>query len=199
MAIDLQQFSKTFHSEEELRKHIATLLGKMGRNQGVQITHGTQEYGKDLVFYSCDGIEDWILNACVVKNGKITGSAEENKGARNVFNQVEQALDTPFINNTGEDERVARVYVISPYDCPQTTMRSIQGKLEKRSGQVAFLCGNRLFEKFMEFWPEFLIFESSSSLLNSYVAAMQKAFEQNDLLTFLASQHQIFSIARKTF
>jgi hypothetical protein len=197
MATPLEQFSNSFQSEDELRKHVADLLSKMGRNQGIQITHGTQEYGKDIIFYSCDGIDDWVLNACVVKNGKISGSADHSKGARNVFNQVEQALDTPFINNTGADERVARVYVISPYDCPQTTMRSIQGKLEKRSGQVAFLCGNRLLEKFMEFWPEFLIFDSS--LLGSYVAAMQKAFEQNDLLTFLVSQHQIFSIARKTF
>jgi len=197
MTSELQRFSASFKSEDELHKHVATLLGKMGRNQGVEITHGTQEYGKDIVFYACDGIGDWVLNACVVKNDKITGSAEDNKGARNVFIQVEQALDTAFITNTGENERVARVYVISPYDCPQTTMRSIQGKLEKRSGQVSFLCGGRLLEKFAEFWPEFLIFESS--LLGSYVAALQKAFEQNDPLTFLISQHQIFSISRKTF
>jgi hypothetical protein len=197
MSSELEIFAATFKSEEELRQHVATLLRKMGRNQGVEVTHGMQEYGKDIIFYSADGLDEWMLNACVVKNGKITGSADDNKGARNVFNQVEQALDTPFINNTGENERVARVYVISPHDCPQTTMRSIQGKLEKRSGQVAFLCGSRLLEKFTEFWPEFLIFESS--LLGSYVATLQKAFEQSDPIAFLMSQHQIFSISRKTF
>src|SRR5580692_12888186 len=99
MADDLRRFVETFRTEDDLRKHAATLLSKMPRNQGVQITHGSQEYGKDVVFYSPDGFGDFLLNACVVKLGKITGSAEDNQGARNVFNQVEQALDTPFISN----------------------------------------------------------------------------------------------------
>ena len=56
-----------------------------------------QEYGKDIVFYSQDAIGDWILNASSVGIAKITGAAEGEDSARNVFNQVEQALDTAFI------------------------------------------------------------------------------------------------------
>jgi len=192
----LQRFAEAFRSEDELRKHLATLLNRMPHAQGVQITHGTQEYGKDIIFYAPDGFQNWQLNACVVKNSRITGSVDDDVGARTVFAQAEQALDTPFINSAGEEEHVSKVFVISPFDCSQSTMRSIQGKLKSHFGKVEFLCGTKLFHKFSEFWPEFIIFEST--LLGAYVAALQQNFDQSDPLTFLASQHYIFSSADKT-
>lgn len=195
-SLDLQRFTEAFKTEDELRKRIHTLLTQMPRTQGVEITHGTQEYGKDLVFYSPDGFDEWVLNACVVKNEKISGSAEDSVGARNVFHQVEQALDTPFIKSSGEEARVSRVYVISPFDCPQTTMRSIQGKLLSRSGQVDFLCGSKLLEKFAKYWPEFIAFEST--LLGTYVASLQRGFDETDPLNFLMAQHNILSGAGKS-
>ncbi len=171
MVTELERFSQAFESEADLRNQLATLLTKMG-NEGVQITHGTQEYGKDIIFYSLDGFGSRVLNACVVKKDKINGSADDNHGARNVFNQVEQALDTAHINGAGQDELVAKVFVISPFDCSQPTLRSIQGKLKTRSNQIDYLCGSRLLEKFAQHWPEFLAFESS--FLGSYVASLQK-------------------------
>lgn len=84
MTDELKRFAESFKSEDELRKHVATLLTKM-RTQGVQITHGTQEYGKDIIFYAPDAFNNWVLNACVIKNTKITGSADDNDGARNVL------------------------------------------------------------------------------------------------------------------
>jgi hypothetical protein len=195
MQVELQRFAEAFKSEEELRRHVATLLGKLGDNINIEITHGSQEYGKDIVFYSRDAIGDWVLNACVIKNAKIMGSADD-KGARNVLIQVEQALDTPFLKSSGESESVSRVYVISPYDCSQSTMHSIQGKLKERSGQVTFLCGSRLLEKFVQSWPEFLVFEST--LLGAYVAALQKRLGQDDPIGFLMSHHEFISAGKKT-
>jgi len=174
-----------------LRERLATLFSKMPRIQGVKITHGSQEYGKDIILYSRDAIGDWILNACVVKNGKISGAAEGNTASRNVFVQVEEALDTPYISPSGEDQSVSHVYVISPFECPQTTMRSIQGKLKGRSGQVTFLCGRSLLEKFAEHWPEFVAFETT--LLGSYIARLQRSFDDTDPIAFLMTQHQILS------
>lgn len=194
--LDLHKFSEAFKSEDDLRKKLQVLLTRMPRTQGVEITHGTQEYGKDIIFYSPDGFDEWVLNACVVKNEKISGSADDSAGARNIFHQVEQALDTPLVKSTGEEVRVARVYVISPFDCPQTTMRSIQGKLMARSGQVDFLCGYRLLEKFAKYWAEFIAFEST--LLGSYVASLQRGFDESDPVNFLMAQHNILAGAGKT-
>jgi hypothetical protein len=193
---ELHRFAEAFKSEDDLRKHLATLLTKMPRTQSVQITHGAQEYGKDIVFYAPDAFDNWRVNACVVKKNKISGAVDDNEGARTVFLQAEQALDTPFISGAGQEERVSKVFIISPHDCPQTTINSIQGKLKNHFGKVEFLCGGLLFEKFSKFWPEFVVFESS--LLGTYVAALQQAFDQSDPINFLASQHNIFSSADKT-
>jgi hypothetical protein len=188
---DLQRFAESFRTEADLRERLATLFSKMPGIQGVQITHGPQEYGKDIILYSQDAIGDWILNACVVKNDKITGAADGQTSGRNVMVQVEQALDTPHINASGRDESVARVYVISPYECPQTTMRSIQGKLQGTSGQVTFLCGRPLLEKFAKHWPEFIAFETT--LVGSYIARLQRTFDDTDPIAFLMTQHQVLS------
>jgi hypothetical protein len=188
-------FSTQFKSEDDLRKTLAKLLAKMGK-KGVQITHGAQEYGKDLVFYEPDSFGSDSLIACVVKNGKITGSADSVDSARNVLIQVEQALDTPYINPAGVDEHVSRVFVVCPYPCSQITLRAIQGKLKTRSGQVSFLCGAALLELFNTHWPDFIAFEAGA--LNAYVASLQRSFDRADPMSYLAGQHQIFANAAKT-
>jgi hypothetical protein len=188
---DLQRFAESFPTEAELRERLATLFSKMQGIDGVQITHGSQEYGKDIIFYSKDAIGDPMLYACVVKNDKITGAADGDTSGRNVLVQVEEALDTAHINPSGEEESVAHVYVISPYDCPQTTMRSIKGKVRGRSGQVTFLCGRLLLAKFARHWPEFVAFETT--LIGSYIARLQRSFDEADPIAFLMTQHQVLS------
>src|SRR5258708_15691343 len=197
MADELERFASLFRNEEQVREELYNLLTKMPRIRDVEITHGSQEYGKDIVFYSESGFDEWVLNACVVKNDKISGSADSNAGARNVFQQVEQALDTPYINREGKDEPVARVYVISTWDSPQTTMSSIQGKLKSRSGQVSFLCGAFLREKFSRFWPEFLLFDST--MLGSYVSKLQHQIDEADPTVFLMAEHQLISSSARKF
>jgi hypothetical protein len=192
---ELEHLAQSFSSEEELRERLATLFSKMPGIRGVKVTHGTQEYGKDIILYSQDAMDDWILNACVVKNDKITGAADGNTSGRNVLVQAEQALDTPYINSSAEEESVSHVYIISPYECPQTTMRSIQGKLRARSGQVTFLCGRSLLEKFAKYWPEFVALETT--FLSSYIARLQRSFDDTDPIAFLMTQHQILSAGRK--
>jgi hypothetical protein len=60
--------------------------------QGVEVPHGPQEYGKDIVFYSQDAIGDWILNACVVKNAKITAQPKA---------RIQLATSLIRLNSTG--------------------------------------------------------------------------------------------------
>src|SRR5437588_700369 len=98
MTPQLQAFIAHFADEEELRSAIEGLLSKQEELVGVRNLHGRDEAGKDLIFYAPAGLGRLRLNACVVKLGKITGSASDAKsGARNVLIQCDQALDTPVI------------------------------------------------------------------------------------------------------
>ena len=142
-------FNQSFSSESLLQQAIAGLLTRMPDITGVQILQGTQELGKDLVFYIRGGFGEQLLCACVVKNTKITGDAGRAEGARTVFLQAQQAFDTPYVDGSGRDNRVERVYIITPFDLPPATIYSIEGRLKERSGQVVFIGGYivRSFQK----------------------------------------------------
>ena len=195
--ISLAQFAKLFKNESDLREKLAVLFRKMPQTQGVRITHGTVERGKDIVFHSKDALGGWLLNACVVKNSQITGSVESNRGAKTVLFQAEQALDTPLVGDNGVDLYASTVYVITPHECSQAAMLSIQGKLAQRRGQVQFLCGTRLLELFEQYSPETLIFDST--FLGTYVLQLQKKLRSIDPIRFLMQNHDLVASGLKSF
>lgn len=144
-----------FRSELLLQQAIAGLFSRIRDITGVQILQGAQEYGKDIIFYTSGPLGESLPCACVIKNVKISGAVGQDRGARTVFEQVEQALDTPFLDGSGEEVRVHRVYVISPGEITQIAINSIKGKLASRSGQVIFIGGDQLFQLFRKHWPDF--------------------------------------------
>jgi hypothetical protein len=191
----IEQFAGMFKDENELRKAIASMLRKIEGVTGVEITHGTREHGKDIVFYKAGGLGEPRLFACVVKNEKITGSVDSNHGAKTVLSQAEQAFEEPYINGDGESERVDHVYIMSPYECSQATMDSIDGRLSQRP--VTFSCGGNLIDLFQKNWPEFLIF--NSSLLSSYVANLKRGLDEDNPLKYLSGRHSILANAIESF
>jgi hypothetical protein len=192
----LDLFAREFQTEDKLRKVVADLFRKMG-HEGVRITHGCNEKGKDIIFY-CEGpLGEKRLFACVIKNGPITGQAEDLRcGAptlvhrilQSVVNQIQEAFNEPLASGKGADQWVDTVYVISPYECPPTTVDSVKGTLQ-RSGQITFVCGQALLELFADHWREFLWFEST--VLLSYLSALRKGLEEDYALATL--------ILRKSF
>jgi hypothetical protein len=110
----VEEFAQTFPSEYVLQQALAKLLSKIPNHTGVQILQGSNEFGKDIIFYTPAAFGQKDLNACVVKNTRITGSASTNVGARTVFNQAQQALDTSLHDENGREPRVKRVFIITP-------------------------------------------------------------------------------------
>jgi len=149
---ELRRFVEGFENEDALRRAVEALLMKMPDCREVRAMHGAQEQGKDIIFSSEGPMGEIVLNACVIKNDKITGSVDSASGARTVFHQVEQSLDTPVLNEQGQPQSVARAYVITAHECSPQAMESIKGRLHNRSGQVMFICGNNLLTKFKKFW-----------------------------------------------
>jgi len=191
----LARFISSFRTEDDLRKAVVGLLEHMPNVNNVRLTHGTEERGKDIVFHSPGPFGDSQLFACVVKNNKITGSAESDDGARAVYIQAEQAFDTPIANPAdGRDEQVFQIFVISPYECPPPTVDSIKGKLQARPGQIRFLCGHELMDKFATHYPDFLLFESG--LLGSYVADLEKVLEPDSAIANVLFQHGVVAMAK---
>jgi len=182
-------FSKSFSSEMLLQQAIAGLLTRMPDITGVQILQGTQELGKDLVFYVKGGFGEQILCACVVKNSKISGAVGDNSGARTVFQQAEQAFDSVHTDSFGTDIRVERVYVVTPFDLPPATITSIKGKLRERAGQVVFIGGTTLFDLFKQHWSDY--FADEAEIIEQHLNYTKSIYETESPIVSLANQYNI--------
>jgi len=193
----VEQFAALFKDEREVREKLAQMLRNVSGYQGVRITHGTAEFGKDVIFYSSDPIQGFSLNACVVKKDKITGDVSSNQGARTVFLQAEQALDTARIADDGREEYPSTVYIVSPYECSEAAMLSIRGALASRRGSIQFLCGEKLLRMFEQFHPTGLIFDST--FLGSYVTKLRSDLLRSDPVSFLMEQNDLIASGLKQF
>jgi hypothetical protein len=186
------QFSQYFSSEVLLQQALAGLLIRMPENWGVQILQGTQELGKDLVFYTRGGFGESLLCACVVKNKRITGEVSKSDGARTILHQALQSFDTPHTDTSGRDVFIERVYVITPFDLPPTTINSIKGALKERAGQTKFIGGPDLFDLFKKYWPDFLADEANA--IHKHLMDVSKKYEEDSPLQNLALQYHLGAV-----
>lgn len=181
-----------FENEILLQQAIASLLTHISGVTEVQILQGAQEFGKDIVFRSQGPLDEIVYCACVVKNTRLTGKVGTTGSVRAVYDQIEQALDTPFVDGSGESQRVHRVYVMSPEEIGASALNSIVGKLAARSGQVVFKCGLALFEMFLRHWPDYVADEGP--LLATYAARLEEAGRSAKALNVLALEHSLGSV-----
>ena len=97
-------------TEQDLFPVLQQLLVAKEYDDG-EITHGPNEYGKDLVFSEFDtklGEKEWL--AMVVKNKNADMKAFEEGGE--ILRQVKLAFDYPYTNNKGEDIYINKVIVV---------------------------------------------------------------------------------------
>jgi hypothetical protein len=188
----VQEFAETFPNETALHQALAKLLTKIPGHSGVQILQGAQELGKDIIFYTPAAFGRRDLNACVVKNTKITGSANSSAGARTVFNQAQQVLDTPVIDENGNPQKVNRVFVITPYPIPPETASSLVGALRTSDERVRFISGTTLLDLFKDHWPEYLAEEFT--LIQAYADALTETTATSRELQGLSFQYQLGTV-----
>ncbi|MEM7049871.1 MAG: hypothetical protein AAF604_09430 [Acidobacteriota bacterium] len=168
-----------FESEELLRQVLAKLFMRMPEISEVQILHGQMEYGKDIVFWTKGALGEPVACACVVKNSRVSGSVGKAGGLRAVFDQIEQALDTPFLDQYGQEQRIHHVYVISPEVITQAAIASLQGKLASRAGQVVFVPGEKLFDLLRTYWMDFFVDEFTQ--LEESLRLLEEEGQKDDL------------------
>lgn len=185
----IEEFAATFPNESVLQQALAKLFSKIPNHTGVQILQGSSEIGKDIIFYTTAAFGQKELNACVVKNTRITGNAASASGARTVFNQAQQALDTPVLDENGRKQSVKRVFIITPHQIPPPTVASIEGAIKASNERVQFISGATLLDLFKSYWPEYLAEEFS--LIQTYADQLTQAASAGKELSGLSFQYQL--------
>jgi hypothetical protein len=188
----VEEFAQTFPNERVLQQALAKLFSKVPNHTGVQILQGSSELGKDIIFYTPAAFGKKDLNACVVKNTKITGNASAPTGARTVFNQAQQCLDSPLLDENGHEQRVKRVFIVTPHPIPPETVSSIVGALRVSNDQVQFISGVALLELFKLHWPEYLAEEFK--LIQTYADTLKETTATAKELDGLSFQYQLGTV-----
>jgi hypothetical protein len=143
-------------NEAELRDLvIMPLLSRMGY-QDVRCIHGTLELGKDIVFSQQDPLARVRHFAVVVKRGPLTGSVSASNSIRAALAQMEQSLDTPFLDpRNGREVNIDGVYLITPHTLSQQSIQACKGALARHGSRVTFVDGPALMGLIMEYQPDF--------------------------------------------
>src|SRR5713101_7978286 len=97
--------------EKDLRKQILVPLLQAMKFQGVHEYHGATEFGKDIVCWKFDELNNRKNLALVVKAVPVSG---QSKDAADIENQVRQCFSKPYVDHiTGSSEEVDRCWVVS--------------------------------------------------------------------------------------
>ena len=167
----LKRFAEAFPDEDALRLALFELLSRIPGISDVRLNHGSRELGMDILFRE-QGIFRNELVACAAKNTKITGSVSQSAGANNILFQAKQALTAGVQTLNGTLDKVDKVIVACPHECPAETTASIFGELQERRERVTFIVGSTLLQMFSTYYPEFLAQQSST--FGAYVKSIEE-------------------------
>jgi hypothetical protein len=130
--------------EDVVRPFLISLGAK-----NLQKTHGPNERGKDFLYITSSVYGEPELHACVVKNGKFTGRANDSNSVQTALNQIHTARITTAINPvTNAEERPRGVCFVSSCDFPDTSSGSLGREFEDCRQYCTFITGEQFAEKF---------------------------------------------------
>lgn len=133
---NLQDVVKKLESlnEKELR-HILVQMFRELEFQEVIENHGSQEYGKDIVFYETTKLGKVVWHACVVKAIQINQS-----GLNDVTRQVNECYKKKYPSHNHGNVRISQVHVLTNQTFKDNTKNLIAEEIddEKNRAQLTY-------------------------------------------------------------
>lgn len=140
--------------ETDLHVHLKQLLGKMDRNCPIEITHGSDEHGNDLVMLRKDVFLESVIGI-IVKVGNIKG---KTKGKIDeIKSQVEQSLIHPVRLKTIPDRTllVSEVWVMISGDLSKAAHERLEKEVLTKGRNIRIDFGiDWLVKSFSDFYPQ---------------------------------------------
>jgi len=96
--------------EPSLFPYLQQLFSKLGYSN-VQITHGTDEYGKDLVFSLFDDKMRVTRNTAVVVKNKDAGMKDFEEGGE-IHRQINTSFKFPYVDGLGKSHQINSVLLV---------------------------------------------------------------------------------------
>jgi energy-coupling factor transporter ATP-binding protein EcfA2 len=134
--------------ETELHKLLSKLFSAMEPDHNVVITHGSNEYGKDLVIISNDKFGS-TTRAAVVKCGAISGQA--TKEIDEILSQTRMAFKHPYSPNGIDEYHVSEVIVVASGRITENAKKRINSELNENNIKLYDL--DKLVDLFTTYYP----------------------------------------------
>jgi hypothetical protein len=109
-------------------KFVIPLLRKIGFSR-IRYTHGSDEYGRDVIFFDKDRFGMPMVCACQVKIGDIKGT-QKRKIQEDIVPQLLEGINTSYKDiETGEIHKIQRMYLIISGTLKGTAKEQINSRL----------------------------------------------------------------------
>ena len=181
------------YKELDLHVQLKELFQVMQPNYTVEITHGNEEYGKDLVIVKSDEFGNEVFGV-VVKCGDIKGktvgdvdelkyrvenvfSKTEEKRKDEIKSQIQQALAHPAeMKSYLEDLPVTKVYVVLAGTFSNNARKRLRSELPDK---IEIYDVNWLIEKFTEFYPSVFYHSREINFLEKKINELEENHHQS--------------------
>ena len=159
--------------ETELHKHLACLFQHMDPNALVEVTHGRDEYGKDLVLVREDQFDKTVI-AVVVKKGNVKG---KTKGKIDeIQSQISQAVNNPArLKSIKSPLKVNKVWVVIAGELSGNAGERLRNEVERniQFRDVTNFDIQWLVEHFTQYYPQVFFEESVIDWLQQKIHTLE--------------------------
>lgn len=164
----------TRFSETQLHKHLKRLFEQMEVKSLVEITHGPDEHGRDLVIKRDDPWGEEFVGIVVKKgdpSGKITAKSDDV--IDDIMSQIGQAIAHPcFLKEIAAGSvRISAVWVVFVGTLTGGASERIEHEVKARLVRLFPLAW--LVEKFTEFYPEVFFEGELSDLIQKRIVELE--------------------------
>lgn len=167
-------------SEKELSTRIVIPLLKSMGYKSVTYTCGTDEFGRDIIFYDEDKFNNKKWKAAQVKSVNIQGTSSRAGNIQEIINQIQEAFDNPYFNSSsGEEVLINEVYIITSRSITPKAKLAIKNKFQYKP--VFFIEGQGLVNYLDKFVPDILDKTDKAKGITYRIKKFLKSGEQFDI------------------
>lgn len=136
--------------EDKFTEEVVKPLFEAMDYKGVRITHGTREYGKDIIFYTLGPFDNKRWGGAQLKAKDISGGMTQKGNFVEVSNQIQTALEMPHPDMTAATEvSITEVYLITSHGFTENAKEALIEKFSDKP--VYFIDGEMVLEKVKEY------------------------------------------------
>lgn len=164
--------------EIDMHKELVILFENMyGDKTKVHNTHGTDEFGRDVIICQSDPIKD-INTAVVVKMDKLSGQSLD-KPILDIIGQVQQCFEIDIkAKDSFNKIPIDKVFIIVIGEISNNAEVNLDAKLMMYKGRYTRLDINNMLDYFNEFYPEIFYGASGFHVLNKKYEQIEKSLRE---------------------